>query len=192
MDMYCMKEEYAANKIRGFTLIEVMSVVAIIGILASIAIVMIGNQRTKAFNASALSVVNEVMKKNALLFSDHSKYGTTRIKTTQKGRRVGVAVTGGETGGSLNTPNNSRKNPEYATISLSEGVTVVVAADSTFQSFVVTAKHLSGDRRFCYDSEGDGIKYDTRFAPGKALTRGRAFRSKLNSDDCQGGQLKPL
>lgn len=43
------------RKTKGFTLIELMIVIAIIGILAAIAIPQFSKYRARAFNASALS-----------------------------------------------------------------------------------------------------------------------------------------
>jgi len=50
------------NKNKAFTLIELLIVIAIIGILASIVLVNLNSGRTKAVNASALSSATQLLK----------------------------------------------------------------------------------------------------------------------------------
>ena len=50
-----------SNKEKGFTLIELMIVVAIIGILAAIAIPQFSAYRAKAFNAAAQTDLRNLM-----------------------------------------------------------------------------------------------------------------------------------
>ncbi len=55
---------------KGFTLLELLVVVAIIGILASIAVVSFGNARSKAKDAKILGDARAVQNAIALYFSD--------------------------------------------------------------------------------------------------------------------------
>ncbi len=62
------------KKEQGFTLIELMIVVAIIGILAAIAIPQFSKYRQKAFNAAAESDLRNAMTAEEAYFADKQKY----------------------------------------------------------------------------------------------------------------------
>jgi len=59
---------------KGFTLIELMIVIAIIGILAAIAIPQFAKYRSKAYNASALSDLKNVRTEVEAYYADHDNY----------------------------------------------------------------------------------------------------------------------
>jgi type IV pilus assembly protein PilA len=58
----------------GFTLVELLIVVAIIGILAAIAIPMFSNYRGKAYNSAALSDIKNAKSSLEAFFSDNQMY----------------------------------------------------------------------------------------------------------------------
>ncbi|MDQ6994341.1 MAG: prepilin-type N-terminal cleavage/methylation domain-containing protein [Mariprofundaceae bacterium] len=58
----------------GFTLIELMIVVAIIGILAAIAMPQFSAYRTKAFNSSAISDLRNIATGEEAYYVDHGTY----------------------------------------------------------------------------------------------------------------------
>jgi prepilin-type N-terminal cleavage/methylation domain-containing protein len=68
---------------KGFTLIELMIVIAIIGILAAIAIPQFSAYRKRAFNASAESDVRNLATAQEAYYVDFSKYtgDTTALGT---------------------------------------------------------------------------------------------------------------
>lgn len=61
---------------KGFTLIELMIVVAIIGILAAIAIPQFAAYRTKAFNTAAQSDLRNIRTSLEAYYADNQGYPT--------------------------------------------------------------------------------------------------------------------
>jgi type IV pilus assembly protein PilA len=65
-----------ARNEKGFTLIELMIVIAIIGILAAIAIPQFSAYRARSYNAAAMSDVRNLMTAQEAYFVDFDKYAT--------------------------------------------------------------------------------------------------------------------
>ena len=59
---------------KGFTLIELMIVIAIIGILAAIAIPQFSSYRAKSFNTASVSDVKNARTDLEAYFSENEKY----------------------------------------------------------------------------------------------------------------------
>jgi type IV pilus assembly protein PilA len=66
--MICCKRE------KGFTLIELMIVIAIIGILVAIAIPQFAAYRIRGFNATAMSDLRHMMTAQEAYFTEHMAY----------------------------------------------------------------------------------------------------------------------
>src|SRR5450631_1442586 len=87
------KREYS----NGFTLIELVIVVAIVGILAAIAIPLLSNYLLKAYNSAALSDVKNSRVSEESLFTDALSYGLSGVGMTPAGAvaaGVGAPVAG--------------------------------------------------------------------------------------------------
>ena len=70
---------------KGFTLIELMIVVAIIGILAAIAIPKFANTKQKAVKSSMISDLRNLATAQEAFYADSTKYATTYGTTTAAG-----------------------------------------------------------------------------------------------------------
>jgi len=178
---------------KGFTLIELLVVIGIMAILASIALIMLRGQHVIAMNSAALSDLNTITKHEEGLYVDYDVYGTTHTNQTKNAKKKGKVITGPDAG-YLVTNSNSSSNSEYIEFRLSEDVSMVVASDNknTLQSYVITAKHLDGDRRYCFDSEGSAIYYDNEVAAGTKLKKNKAISATLNRNDCDNAGMYPL
>jgi len=117
------------KKEKGFTLIELMIVVAIIGILASIAIPQFASYRIKAFNAAAQADLHSIQSAAEVFFNDNSYYPFTTAVSTGT-----ISLAGGT--GSVDITQN-----------LSSGVSAAIgsAASGTPQTYAASTKHSAGD-----------------------------------------------
>lgn len=62
------------NNRKGFTLVELLVVVAIIGLLSTLAVVALGNARQKARDARRVSDIKQIQTGLELYFSDNNSY----------------------------------------------------------------------------------------------------------------------
>ena len=59
---------------KGFTLIELLIVIAIIGLLSTLAVVALGNARTKARDTKRLSDIKQIQNALEMYFNDRNTY----------------------------------------------------------------------------------------------------------------------
>jgi type IV pilus assembly protein PilA len=87
---------------KGFTLIELMIVIAIIGILAAIAIPQFSAYRRRSYNSAAQSDLRNAATAQEAYFVDHSTYTSNVADLTGAGglsqtARVNITITAGST-----------------------------------------------------------------------------------------------
>jgi len=118
------------TKINGFTLIELMMVIAIIGILVAIAIPQYSLYKSRSFNAAAQADLRNAATAQEAYFMDHATYS---------------AVTTNLIG------------PTYM-LFFSQGVHLAIVASSTDSSgYVMRAWHEKGDTTFSISGPGGTI-----------------------------------
>ena len=113
------------NRKRGFTLIELMTVVIIVGILAAIAVPLYRGQVKKAMAAEGAALVGSVRTAERVYYSEHGKYTDDKTKlgidTTGNKyfKEYTVTLTGGGTGFRASTTGTGD----------AEGITVTIDQD---------------------------------------------------------------
>jgi type IV pilus assembly protein PilA len=112
----------------GFTLIEVMIVVAIIAILAAIAIPQLSVYRTKSYNTAAVSDLKNAAIAQEAYYVDNRQYTNTISNLTS-------------------TPYN---------LGISQGVNMAVSS-ATNEAYVMTAYHSAGNNTYTLSGPGGAI-----------------------------------
>jgi type IV pilus assembly protein PilA len=87
-----MRKRFAKNQ-KGFTLIELMIVIAIIGILAAIAIPQFTAYRQRAFNAAAISDLRNAATAQEAFYTDSQQYTNASTDLTSRGYTPSANVT---------------------------------------------------------------------------------------------------
>jgi len=156
-----MTHEMKKQTEKGFTLIELMIVVAIIGILAAIAIPQFASYRIKAFNSAAVSDIHTARLSEEALFADYQFYGSTALKGA-----IGSAAV--LTGASINPVVATKTAGQEAPLSISKNVTLIAEVDGTNVTAAVIAQHLNGNKTYTAQTDFSGLYWGVA-TPGTAL-----------------------
>ncbi len=140
-----MNIKHIKQKEKGFTLIELMIVVAIIGILAAIAIPQFAKYRVKAYNSAAESDLRNIMTAEEATYADSQAY-------------VNDAGAQGAGSGVTSLP------AALVGAKLSKNVTARINTDTNGSVYAAFTGHNKGDRAYGGDSTGT-VAYKTATAP---------------------------
>lgn len=196
---------------KGFTLVELMIVIAIIGILVTIAIPSLRNYLRQGYNSSAMSDLRNTVTAQVAISSIAQQYGVLSQQdpkadvTTLKATDVtdsGVVLGGNSTKSNwLATVMASNSSvPRFEALSVSNGVTLAMAVDvppkaspnPLTSAYNIMAKHANGNAVFASDSDFMGSMYQNEAAEfaksGVSITKSDVPAAVVSTNEFQGAE----
>jgi prepilin-type N-terminal cleavage/methylation domain-containing protein len=172
---------------KGFTLIELMIVVAILGILVAIAMPSFAAYRLKGLNASAHSDIRNLITFEAAFFSDWDRFAISEaaaVGAGSGGTGAGALLTGPSGTNNAIITATARGAPRDLQIALGNGINLVASTGGADDSsYTCIAKHIMGNTAYGVDSDSAAVYADiTTWPSGTAIAAGNEPASTPGDD----------